>query len=170
MVINREGQLEWNDAFNISSYLSTASYKCNRIFSQKRCWVYWWFVLFPLSCTRWENKDNMWVWFAFFSLTSIVSKGRNEKYEIPGASSALCQCIVNPKRQILPLWFWAGNLFMAEASGPKLALMKSSSLKTPSPAQAEDCCALLQTARTCSSPQDMAPPCPCIPALCKELV
>lgn len=169
MVINREGQLERNNAFNASSYLSTVSYKWNRIFSQKRCWVYWWFVLFfPLLYT--ENKDNMWFWFTFFSLTSVVSRGRNEVYRSPRASSAVCQRIVNPKWQILPLWFWAGHLFSAEVLGPKLELMKSSSLTSPSPAQAEACRALLRTARTCSSPQDVSRPCPCVPALCKLLV
>lgn len=52
-------------------------------------------VIFPLLYT--ENKDNMWVLFAFFSLTSVVSRGRNEVYKSPRASSAVCQCIVNPK-------------------------------------------------------------------------
>lgn len=170
MVINAEGQLERNNSFNASSYLSTASYKCNRIFSQKRHWVYWWCALFPVSCTWQENRNNMWFWFAFFSLTSVVSRGRNETYEIPRASSALCRLIVNPKWEILTLWFWAGHLYTAEISGTKLELMKSSSLKSPSPAQAEDCCASLQTARACSSPQDMAHSCLCIPALCNELV
>lgn len=170
MVINREGQLKWNKAFNASSDLSTTSYKCSGIFSQKRLWLYWQFVLFPLSCTWWQNKDNMWFWFAFFSLTLEVSKGGNEMYKTPRASSPVCQCIVNLKQQILPLWFWAGRLFTAEVLGPKMKSMKSSSWRVPHQQR------LKTEVNRCRQQRLVVPTTTrlvhvCLkPALCKELV
>lgn len=66
-------------AFNAFWWLSTASYGFNRFFSQKRKSLLLQVIsaFFPLSCTWWENKDRICFSF-YFSLTSMVSRRRNE--------------------------------------------------------------------------------------------
>lgn len=169
MVKNREGQLKQNNTFNAPSYLSTVSYKCNRFSPRRDIWFTGDLHYSPSLVHDKKIKTICVLDLPFFSLTSVASRGRNEMYRIPRENSGPRQGIVNPKWQMLPLRFSDGHLFMSEVLGSNVELMKIL-LKSPSPVQAEACCASLQTVRMCSGLQDTACPCPCIPALCKELV